>query len=1271
MNTDFSNLRLRDSINTYKEIIDYAIEIGHEVIAITEHETVANAIKVQKYYDKIKQQHPNFKVILGNEIYLCRDGLNQDNFDKETDKYWHFILLAKDEIGHQQIREISTRAWERSYMTGKMRRVPTYYQDIIEIIGKNPGHVIGSTACLGGFLPGKILQWRKNQSNTLYNNIIEWCKKMQTLFGEGNFYLEMQPSNNEEQIYVNKFLKEISSKLGIDYIITTDSHYCKKQDKSIHKAYLTSQEGEREVDEFYDTTYMMNTEELESYFNYFSKEELDKSYQNILDIKNKCQDFNLLKQLKIPNLKWKEQNKINSAEYNEYMNYIPELKKFYNSSSNADRCLVDAVINGIKKHYDLQNPRAYQEINKSLEMTWVSSQVNNAEWSAYFLNLQQIIEVCWEAGTIIGPGRGSGVGFILLYLLDITQINPLRETTKTFAWRFLNPDRVSVLDVDIDIEGGRRGEVLEALRVYYGRDRVANVATFGTEKAKAAIQTAARGLGIDNDEAQYYSSLVPADRGTPRTLKQCYYGDEENGLEPVRQFVAAMNSNEELWKVAQKIEGLICRMGEHAGGVIFVDEQFTNSTALMRVPSGDIVTQFDLHDCEDVSLIKYDLLSVEGLDKIHTCLDLLTKDGYIDSNKSLRDRYEETIGIYNLERNNQEMWQMIWDHKIQALFQMEKQSGVKGIATLKPTSVDELAILNSTIRLMAQPGTNEMPTEKLARFKNNPKEWDKELAYYGLTDKEKKILEPVVGISYGLCIAQEQFMELVQLPELGGFSLTWADKLRKAIAKKNPAAFDELTKEFYTVTEQKGINQKFAHYVWDVLISMSKGYGFNQSHTLAYSLIGLQEMNLCYRFPIIYWNCSCLITDSGGEGGSTDYDKIAVAINKTKNAGVEIALPDINNSAFEFRPDKENNRIYCGLKNLRNVGDDVVKDIINNRPYKSIKDFYNKVAPKKQSMISLIKSGAFDSMIDRKKAMIWFIMTTCGQKKRITLQNMGSILEYDLMPKEERYSRAKRVYEFNRYLKACCKGNGNYILDNRGINFLTEIGCDEFIYQDNRNSFCLNTKEWDKQYQLEMDVVRDWIKNNHDNILKEINYKIFITDWIKYALGTYSSWEMEVLCFYHHEHELANVNVDIYGIKNFFELPEEPIIETTYTRGNNEIKIYKLDKICGTVIAKDKAHSTITLLTTTGVVPVKLRKEYFSFFDKQISAKGEDGKKKVIEQSWFKRGNMLVVQGMRSGNDFLAKKYANRGSAHQIYKISELLEDGKLVLQDCRVEGEN
>lgn len=190
--TEYSNLRLRDSINRIDELINYAIELGQEVIAITEHETIANALKVEKYYDKIKKEHPNFKVILGNEIYLCRDGLTSENFQKGIDKYYHFILLAKDAIGHQQIRELSTRAWNRSWMTGKMRRVPTYYSDIIEIIGNNPGHVIGSSACLGGFLDTKILQWYNNDKpEEMYQKVKDWCLHIQSIFGIENFYLEM------------------------------------------------------------------------------------------------------------------------------------------------------------------------------------------------------------------------------------------------------------------------------------------------------------------------------------------------------------------------------------------------------------------------------------------------------------------------------------------------------------------------------------------------------------------------------------------------------------------------------------------------------------------------------------------------------------------------------------------------------------------------------------------------------------------------------------------------------------------------------------------------------------------------------------------------------------------------------------------------------------------------------------------------------------------------------------------------------------------------
>jgi DNA polymerase-3 subunit alpha len=255
-------------------------------------------------------------------------------------------------------------------------------------------------------------------------------------------------------------------------------------------------------------------------------------------------------------------------------------------------------------------------------------------------------------------------------------------------------------------------------------------------------------------------------------------------------------------------------------------------------------------------------------------LDLLCDYGYIDRKDTLKETYENVLGVYNLERTDPKMWEMVWNHEIQALFQMEKQSGIQGIALTKPESVDDLAHLNSIIRLMAQEKGGEMPLNKYARFKNNIQLWYDEMYNFGLKESEMKILEPIIAGSYGICESQEAFMQLVQIPECGGFDLNFADKLRKAIAKKNPKAYDELTKEYFETCREKGLSMNLCNYVWNVLVATSRGYGFNLSHTLAYSLIALQEMNLAYRYPIMFWNCACLISDAGGaEGEETEEDE--------------------------------------------------------------------------------------------------------------------------------------------------------------------------------------------------------------------------------------------------------------------------------------------------------------------------------------------------------------------------------------------------------------
>lgn len=1296
--TEYSNLRLRDSINKIDDMLNYAEELGHKVIGFTDHETVSSWIKIEKAMKK----HPDLKVIRGNEIYLCRNGLNAQNFNKDNDKYYHFILLAKDLIGAKQIFEISTRAWQRSYMARGMRRVPTYYQDLFDIIGTNPGHVIGSTACLGGALPTQILRGTNDDKLRI------WIRQMDQIFGHGNFFLEIQPSNNKEQILVNKKLYDFGHEFQIPYIITTDSHYLKKEDRIIHKAYLNAQNGDREVDDFYATTYMMGTEELESFFPYFRKSDLSHAYESIQSIADMCEDFSLMKPLKIPELQWRELPKNYDPNlYYYYSKKIPSLELFNASEYKSDRYLVDAIIAGILSHPDLQNDEAYAALEDNLQRTWESSEVNKARWSAYYLNLQKNIDECWNAGTIVGPARGSGGGFLLLYCLDIIQMNTLRETTKTFPWRFLNPQRVSVLDIDTDIEGGKRAQVLQHLREVYGEDRVANVATFRTEKSKSAVLTAARGLGIDVDIAQYIASLIPADRGQLRSLDQCMNGDEENGWAPIKQFQIEMNDNyPELWNVARGIEGLICGSGIHAGGVIFVDEPFTESTGLMRAPDGTICTAFELHDAEEASLIKIDLLSVEAMDKIHNCIDLLCEYGYAERKPTLRETYESIVGVYNLEREDPAMWQMVLEHKINSLFQMEKQSGINGIAIAKPMHVDELAVLNSVIRLMAPEKGAEQPLDMWARYRQDTNVWYKEMEQYGLTDEQIDWLAHHSAITKGICESQEGLMQLLQEERLGGNDLSFADKCRKAIAKKQGKLFEECEKHYFENAEEKGCDMRLVHYVWDVVLRVQRGYSFCRAHTLAYSLVALQEMNLAYKYPIMFWNCACLISDAGGndeteidkeaeeelkieetysnemeefneeedeaedsyeeedcdgypaeviktaEGKkkkkvkATNYGKIASAIGKISSTGVKVSAPDINESKYTFAPDIANNTIRYGLNGITRIGEDLIKTIIINRPYSGINDFLKKVKINKPQMVNLIKAGAFDRFGDRFTIMKDYIMSVSDCKKRVTLQNMKMLIDFELIP--DKYDLQRRVYNFNKYLKKLKEDNNYYGLDNIAFDFYSNNFDMDLLEPSESSESQLKIKQvkWDNIYQHHMDIIRPYIKSHNVELLNAINDRLIGNMWNKYCTGSISKWEMDATSCYIHEHELNELIYDACELDRFGDLPTEPQIDRYIPIKGKMIPIFKLNRIAGTVLDRDKSKKMVTLLTTDGVVTVKIY-GVFQQYDKQISEKGADGKKHVIEKSIFTRGNKIIVTGIRDGeNEFRAKTYKNTPYHH-------------------------
>lgn len=716
-------------------------------------------------------------------------------------------------------------------------------------------------------------------------------------------------------------------------------------------------------------------------------------------------------------------------------------------------------------------------------------------------------------------------------------------------------------------------------------------------------------------------------------------------------------------------------------------------------------------------LIKYDLLSVEALDKIYNCINLLCDYGFAERKSTLRETYESIVGIYNLERNDPKMWEMIWNHKITSLFQMEKQSGIQGIALTHPKSVDELAVLNSVIRLMAPERGAKQPLDMWGEYRQNINLWYQEMQDYGLSEEEINWLAHHPAIHNGIAESQESLMQLLQEPLLGGHDLSFCDTARKAIAKKQGKLFEECEKKYFEVAEEKHLSSKLVHYVWDVILKVQRGYSFCAAHTHAYSLVALQEMNLAYRYPIIFWNCACLICDSGGNESeeveedednepeencwdevspvvsfveaeedddddddedskatkkkkktrTVNYGKIATAIGKMAKEGIKVELPDINKSTYTFSPDPEVNIIRYGLNGIVKVGEEVVKSILSARPYKSIEDFLAKVKVTKPQMINLIKAGAFDSFGEREELMHTYVNLISDAKKRITLQNMTMLINFGLIPEE--YDFQRRVFNFNKYLKKS-KFESYYLLDDIALGFIDKnFTLDVLKITDKSESgYMIPQADWDKIYQAQMDIMRSFIKSHNAELLAAVNNQLTKDVWDKYCEGNLSKWEMDSVSFYSHEHELMHVNTKRYDFVDFFKLPEQPPIDRVINIKGKQIPMFKIQRIAGTVLDKNKDKKLVTLLTTTGVVTVKIYGGVFNYYDKQISERGVDGKKHVIEKSIFTRGNKIIISGIRQDDFFLAKKYKST-PWHLVEQITEVRADG-IIKTYCRQDEE-
>ena len=1297
-----------DSTNKLEDLIKRGIEIGLAGLAITDHETIANSVRVCQMQEK----YPDFKIAIGNEIYLT------DTRDKNQ-KYYHFILIAKDKEGHRQLRELSSIAWLNSYYDRGMDRVPTLKSELENVVKADPGHLIATSACIGGELSSNILKLidaRKigDQQGEIeaYNNIINFVEFCNNLFGD-DFYIEIAPGASKEQIIANQMLCTIAAQYNKKVVIGDDAHYLRREDRFVHKAYLNSSDGEREVDAFYQYAFLHNDEDcvtdLTPSFGDNTSDIYVELCNNSIEMCEKIEIYDIRHAQTIPSVEVKDYPKPDlSVGLEDY----PIINSMQFSEDIYDRYWVNQCLDKLDE-LNKFNDTYLTELEQEAETKKVISEKLGTNIFKYPIVLQHYIDMMWDSGSLVGAGRGSSCAGLNHYLLGVTQLDPIKWNLPFF--RYINKERIELPDIDLDLCPSKRPMIMRKIKDERGKafkdvpDEVRKelgatfVTTFGTETAKSAIQTACRGYrseqypdGIDSDIGTYLASLVPIERGFNWTIDEMVNGNPDKGREPVTLFNVEVAKYPGLLEIIRGIEGLVKSRGIHASGVIMFDEDPFEFGCFMKAPNGEVVTQYDLHDCEAAGMTKYDFLLTSVQDMLAQCIKFLQEDGELPQDKTLREIYDTYFHPEVIDINDKSVWNNVKTAKILACFQFDSDIGSQGIKKIQPNDILELSNTNGLIRLMAPDG-EENPMDKYVRFKANPGQWDREMDGYGLTQDEQMAFRRYLKVSYGVGISQEQLMKSLMDEELCGFSLKDANAARKIIGKKQMSKIPELRKQIVEQAKSPAVGK----YLWDAIARPQMGYSFSDIHALAYSFIGYQTAYMATKWNPIYWDTSVLVVNSGSlevaeidddeldvetKEKGTDYAKVAKALGEIIDHHIQVSLVDINESDYGFKPDVKNNQILFGLKALSGVNSEMIEMIKAGRPYKNIKDFMNRVKIKKPAMISLIKGGAFDKLTEdfgnypkdkvRFANMVYYIYSISEPKKKLTLQNLNGLISKGIIPDE--FDFEKRVYYFNKHL-----GTQKFVDRTTNIEYFKlypEVAYDFYIKSsENHPEFdqdyievingvpAIQQQVWKKNvYDLFMDNVRTWLKEHHDETLKEYNALLFKETWDKYAKkNNLSAWEMESLCFYYHDHELKNIDKEKYGIVNFFDYPTNPIIERFWKRNGRELPIYELYRIAGTVISKNDARHTVSLLTTEGVVPVKFTRDMYAMYKRQLSEVQPDGTKKVVEKGWFTRGTMLIINGFRRDDMFVVKKYANT-QGHTIYKITDIDEYGNIMLENER-----
>jgi len=869
VHTEFS---LLDGACRIKDLVSKAKKYKMPALAVTDHGVMYGAI--QFYKEAIKQ---GIKPIIGCEMYVAR-GSRLDKSSRRKESPYHLILLVKNNEGYKNLIQLVTISSLEGF----------YYKPRIdkEVLKKYSNGLIASSACLQGEIPQKLLHANYSEAKKAALEYLD-------IFGEGNYYFELQKNNIPEQEIVNQKLISLGKELSIPLIATNDIHYVNKEDARAHEILLciqtaTNLDDEKRLKFSTDEFYFNSPQEMAEKFS-----DVPEAIENTLRIAEKC-----------------------NLEINFRQAHLPDFK--VPSDYNITSYLKKICFEGLK--------RRFKEINKELEnrLDYELSVIKKMGFEPYFLIVWDFVNYAKGQGIMVGPGRGSAAGSLVAYCLNITNINPM--TYGLLFERFLNPDRISMPDFDIDFCYERRNEVIEYVTKKYGKDKVAQIITFGTMAARAAVRDVGRALGIPYARVDTIAKMIPWEPNI--TI--------EKALKMERRLFEEMENDEEIKDLIQNaiaLEGLSRHASTHAAGIVLSEKPLTEYVSLQKTAEGEICTQYAMAELEELGLLKMDFLGLRTLTVISNAL------------KIIKATQGKDIDINNIPTDDKGVYKMLSRGQSIGVFQLESEGMRDLVKRLRPENIDDITALLALYR----PGP--LGSGMIEDFING-KRGEIAIKY------PHPNLESILKETYGVIVYQEQVMKVAS--ELAGFSLGQADILRKAMGKKQKKVMEKQRELFVKGAQKNKIKKNVAAEVFD-LIAFFAGYGFNKSHSVSYAFISYQTAYLKKNFPVEYM--ASLLTSIMGNS-----DKISLYIRECQNMGIQILPPDINQSLINFTVVGDKS-IRFGMAAVKNVGEKAFKSIIDerkqNNTYESLFDFCQRVdlrVVNKRVIESLIRCGSFESL---------------------------------------------------------------------------------------------------------------------------------------------------------------------------------------------------------------------------------------------------------------------------------------------------------------------